>query len=162
MNADGSAQKNLGRNSGPSLGSPSFSPDGKRIAFVAPPGDRPGEGDTEVWVMNADGKARRQVTKSALSDWAPAFSPDGKRIAYVSVPVDELAEVFVMDADGANKVRLTENDAVDFDPKWSPDGKRIIFTSQRDGDQDVYVMNADGTGQAQLTRYSPDLPAPAA
>ena len=56
-----------------------------------------------------------------------------------------------MNADGATPVRLTTNLAVDDFPDWSPDGGSIAFTSDRDGNGEVYGMSADGTGQARLT-----------
>ncbi|MDH4177317.1 MAG: DUF5050 domain-containing protein [Thermoleophilia bacterium] len=82
-------------------------------------------------------------------------------------------EIYSMDADGTDVVRLTTSAGVDSDPTWSPDGKRILFTSERDHQSsdpqkvttEVYVMNADGTGQERLTtnehedwgpRWSPD------
>lgn len=160
MAADGSGQRSLGISSGAFTGPPAFSPDGKRIAFVAPAADRPEPGDIEVWTMDLNGKSRKQITKHSGGDWAPSFSSDGKRIVFVSIPDDSVAEVFVMDADGGNQVQLTDNDSVDFEPSFSPDGKRIVFVSQRDSDQDVYIMNADGTGQTRITAYAADPAAP--
>ena len=58
-----------------------------------------------------------------------------------------------MDADGDNIDRLTNNRSKDYDPSWSPDGEKIAFTSDRNGDTDIYVRNADGTGGA--TRLTP-------
>ena len=54
--------------------------------------------------------------------------------------------------DGSNQTRLTMNPAFDFDPSWSPDGTKLAFTSDRDGNTEVYVMNAqDGSNQTRLT-----------
>ena len=63
-----------------------------------------------------------------------------------------------MDADGGNVTRLTEGPSNDRSPTWSPDGRRIAFTSDRDGDDEVYVMNADGTAAVRLTTSAaPDV-----
>jgi TolB protein len=56
-----------------------------------------------------------------------------------------------MNPDGANLRRLTLNKAEDGFPAWSPDGKRIAFSSNRDGNHEIYVMNADGSDQKRLT-----------
>ena len=71
------------------------------------------------------------------------------------------AEIYLMNADGSAQTRLTENKAHDFSPAWSPDGKKIAFTSDRDDpnpvrcfpncNENLYVMNADGTAQTRLT-----------
>ncbi len=58
-----------------------------------------------------------------------------------------------MNADGSDPRRLTANPTMDYWPVWSPDGKRIAFTSNRDGNYEIYVMNADGTGQRNLTNH---------
>jgi Tol biopolymer transport system component len=56
-----------------------------------------------------------------------------------------------MSEDGSDETRLTEEDANDFDPSWSPDGEKIAFASNRDGNYEIYVMNADGSDVIRLT-----------
>ena len=56
-----------------------------------------------------------------------------------------------MDADGGNEQRLTNNPHYDWSPSWSPDGKRIAFTSNRDGNVEIYVMDADGGNPQNLS-----------
>ena len=58
-----------------------------------------------------------------------------------------------MNADGSNQKRLTDNPRMDYWPTFSPDGKCIAFTSNRDGNYDIYLMNPDGTGQRNLTQH---------
>ena len=107
------------------------------------------------YVMNADGSEVTPFNNNRGSD--PTWSPDGQRIAFTSYR-DRNHEIYVMNADGSGVARLTDNDAADWDPAWSPDGQRIAFYSDRDdgnnrsdGDYDIYVMNADGSGVARLT-----------
>ena len=65
-----------------------------------------------------------------------------------------------MDAGGAQQTRLTTNTVSDDDPVWSPDGTQIAFISDRDVNLNVYLMNADGTGQLRLTNVVANDPAP--
>jgi Tol biopolymer transport system component len=155
MNADGSGQKRLTRNRGWDSQT-AWSPDGRKLAFVS--SKRRGvlihanqAGNDEVYVMNADGSAQRNLTRNAARDILPAWSPDGRKLAFVRKRAGN-TEVYVMNADGSAQRNLTRNAAGDNSPAWSPDGRKIAFLSDRDGNPEVYVMNADGTGQLNVTR----------
>jgi len=125
---------------------PSWSPDGRRIAF-ARLNDHGG-----IYVVNADLSGLRRLARTSSGSYAaPAWSPDGGKIAF-GFDRDDNSEVFVMKADGSGLRNLTRNPASDADPSWSLDGRKLAFVSDRDGDLDVYVMNADGGGQRRLTR----------
>jgi len=65
-----------------------------------------------------------------------------------------------MDSDGSHPVNLTNNLAEDRRPTWSPDGSQIAFTSNRDGDREIFVMGADGSKPTNLTNNSVDDWAP--
>ena len=116
------------------------------------------DGDYEVFVMNADGGGVRQLTNNDDWDYEPAWSPDGNQIAFVSGR-DGDREIFVMNADGTEVRQLTDSSSDDdnLSPAWSPDGNQIAFASNRDGvsyrdgDWEIFVMNADGTEVRQLT-----------
>jgi len=146
MNADGSGVTALGAGS-----YPAWSPEGTKIAF---------SGDSGIYVMNADGSGvtRLTIPPSEAQDFGPAWSPDGSKIAFASSGGGNSA-VYVMNADGSGQMRLTNNVAHDSGPAWSPDGSKIAFErvdpESPEGTlghtPEVYVMNADGSGQTNLT-----------
>jgi dipeptidyl aminopeptidase/acylaminoacyl peptidase len=116
---------------------PSWSPDGRRIAFARSRGDD----DSEIYVMNADGSRQRAITRSDGADDEPDWSPLGDKIVFRSRR-DGNSEIYVMNADGSEVTRLTWNEEYDGHPDWSPDGTRIAFASDRDGNSQIYVMRA--------------------
>ena len=124
----------------------------ERIAFAS---DR--DGNWEIYAMNPDGSSVTRLTNSYARDWQPARSPDGRRVAFESNR-DGDWEIYAVNADGSDLTQLTNNDAHDYQPVWSPDGRRIAFISERDGDrlrlprnEEIYVMNADGSDVTRLT-----------
>jgi Tol biopolymer transport system component len=136
----------------------SFSPDGTKIAWTPQNvGDDPLNAPSkEVWVMNADGSGRVNLTHNAFEDRAPSWSPDGTKIAYMcrrgAIAPDVDFEICVMNADGSNNTVLTSNELPDGTPTWSPDGTKIVFNrAVPPPNQQIFIMNADGTEQTQLT-----------
>ena len=130
-----------------------WSPDGRRIAF----GDNDASRVLQIYVMNADGSGRRQVTRFAPADGSaqmPAWSADGARLAVQSGAKGTPAHIWTVDAATGVAQKLAShadayNDEV---PAWFPDGKRIAFQSNRTGAMEVWVMGSDGSGQRQVTR----------
>jgi Tol biopolymer transport system component len=133
---------------------PSWSADGKTIAFH---GSRAGAARTpELFLIEPDGGGLRQLTDNGWADARPDWSPDGRKLAFQS-DRNGSVEIHVMNADGSAPVQLTFNagPVANQAPDWSPDGRRIAFDRdippvERELRQ-LFVMNADGTGQHPLT-----------
>jgi Tol biopolymer transport system component len=126
---------------------PAWSPDGARIAFVRMNflGDF-----ARIWIMNADGSARRQLTDLPGGSLKPSWSPDGSRIVFLHDPDnDGAAEIYTMGADGSGVTPITATGTDHVAPKWSPDGERILFSGQetpdRSSDYDLYTIRPDGS-----------------
>lgn len=103
----------------------------------------------QIWLMNSDGTAPRQITDMPEGSCQPAWSPDGGRLAFISPCAGNQeiypgAGIFIVNLDGSDLVTLPSVPGGDFDPVWSPDGNRIAFTSLRDFNRaQVYVFDLE-------------------
>ena len=148
MDSDGSDVKRLTNNMSDD-NNPKWSPDGRKILF-----DSDRDGNLEIYIMDADGTNQIRLTHNNASDSATSWSPDGSKIAFASNRDNSYPhnfDIFVMDADGSNVRKIVDDPEYDAEPRWSPDGRRILFVTRRNGDFDVYEMNADGSGQRNMT-----------
>jgi Tol biopolymer transport system component len=129
---------------------PSWSPDGTKIAYTSQ--STSSISSINVWVMNADGSNKVQLTSSGYN-LAPSWSPDGTKIAFLSQRSGNY-DIWVMNADGSNQVQLTTSPLWEANPHWSPDGTKIAFdtsVNNYDTHYAIWLMNADGSNRVQLT-----------
>jgi TolB protein len=118
-----------------------------------------------TWIFSDDGETKWRINDRG-QDACSYFFPDGRHVIFTSIrdhldlPIgnwsDEHnypqgAELYTADIDGGNRRRLTTNAWYDAEVSVSPDGRRIVFTRQVDGALDLYMMNADGSGEVKLT-----------
>ncbi len=115
----------------------------------------------EIYVMDADGGNRENLSNHPRHDMDPDWSPDGTKIAFISDRNGGEYQIYVMDADGTNQIRLTDGPWMKRYPDWSPDGGKIAF-SVDDFENHIAVMDADGKNQVMLEQdawgasWSPD------
>lgn len=129
---------------------PVWSANGSKIAFTT---DRDGDGHDQIYTMNANGSGQTRLTNDPAQDSEPGWAPDGSKLVFVSnrsaAPGLELWRV---NANGTGLVQLTSTGGFNVDPVWSPDGSKIAFMSDRDGDWEIYVIDAlNGGNPTRLT-----------
>lgn len=124
------------------LMSPSWSPDGKRLAYVSFERRRP-----EIYIHDLATRKRDRVASSQGINSAPAWSPDGQRLALV-LSKDGNPEVYILNIKNNSLQRITDNPAIDTEPSWMPDGVRLVFTSDRGGKPQIYQVSIPANGVA--------------
>lgn len=148
--AGGKNPKVITKFGGDYAGTPAWSPDGKKLAFVA---NDPG--NNELFVADPDGGNLVRLTDNKVEDRDPAWSPDGKQIAYASDPTgNKSLQLFVIDVASKKFAQLgpvTPKDT--YSPVWSPDGKYIAVVSTRDRFEDVYIVNVAVPTDIRLVTY---------
>ncbi len=151
MDADGGNVKQLTHELGYD-GGPFWSYDGTKIVYRAEHPQTPEQikdyrdllaqglirpGNLEIWVMNADGSNKHQVTHNGAANFAPYFFPDGKRIIFASNQADPKNgrdfDLYVISADGTGQERITFHPDFDGFPMFTSDGKRLVWASNRNG-----------------------------
>lgn len=125
--------------------SPSFAPDGRRIAYVSFEQKRP-----RIFVQHIDTGRREQVTNFEGLNGAPAWSPDGSRLAFV-LSKDGNPEIYVMEMVTRQLRRVTNQGSIDTEPFWGKDGQTIYFTSDRSGKPQIYKANINSGAAERVT-----------
>lgn len=139
--------------------SPSWSPNGRRLAYVSFESRKP-----VIWVHDVTTGQRRAAANFKGSNSAPAWSPDGSQLA-VALTQDGPTQVYLLNAEGGTPRRLTSSGVIDTSPVFTPDGQYILFTSDRGGSPQIYRQKVSGGAAERLTfegaynamaRVSPD------
>ena len=126
--------------------SPSWSPDGSKLAYVSFESGR-----SNVVVQSLDGKYRKVIANYKGINGAPAWSPDGKQMA-LTLSKDGSADVYIMDLASKNLRRLTRNYSIETEATWSANGKSIFFNSDRRGQPQVFQVFLD-TGEIRRVTF---------
>ena len=142
--ANGRNVKNILTSSDPIM-SPSWSPDGSKLAYVSFQNNR-----SNVYIQD-----RKTGKQTLVSDFdginsAPDWSPDGKKLALV-LSKDGNSEIYILHLQTKQFQRMTHNYAIDTEPRWAPDGKSIVFTSSRGGSPQIYRLNLSDRKISRLT-----------
>ncbi len=149
--SEGSEPSELTERDGGYSHQPSWSPDGSRIAYARQI-DQGDHWESHVWVVNADGTAKTQVTQGDVWDNEPSWSPDGSRLLFSRISgtgrdadgsrIDSDRYLVTMNAEGTGTRFLTTGGAWDHAPSWSPDGSQVAYIAF----DSVWVRDANGSG----------------
>jgi TolB protein len=132
---------------------PTWSPDGKKLLYVAN-GGRDNYGNDlglDIWAMDADGSNHVNLTQSPEDDYDPAWSPNGEQIVFTSTRVEAvpgMPQLFIMNADGSAPNWITRGNGAEFSPTWSPDGEWIAFAiSIQSAPPVLFLRTGEGADQ---------------
>ncbi|PVZ69442.1 Tol-Pal system beta propeller repeat protein TolB [Pelagibaculum spongiae] len=142
--ADGERALDLWKSDLP-LMSPSWSPDGEKLAYVSFDGHR-----ASVIVQEIYTGKRRKVSATPGINGAPSWSPDGKFLA-LTLSKDGNPEIYILELTTGKLKRITRHWGIDTEAKWAPDGRSIIFTSDRGGGPQIYRYSLDTRQVKRLT-----------
>ncbi len=142
--ADGRRPRPLLRSKEPIL-SPSWSPDGKRVAYVSFEGGRPG-----VYLQELASGKREKLTRFPGINGAPRWSPDGRQLALV-LSRHGNPDIYLLDLATRKLTQVTDHYGIDTEPSWMPDGKSLVFTSNRAGGPQIYQLELASGAIKRLT-----------
>jgi serine/threonine protein kinase len=120
-------------------------------------------GISQLYLVNTDGTTLTELTNMDKGACQPSWSPDGTQLVFISPclgrgefyeTIYNESSLYIIHADGTGLKQLTPAPGSDFDPAWSPDGKRIAFTSVRDGNKQIYLLDVNSLAVTRLTNAS--------
>jgi Tol biopolymer transport system component len=138
---------------------PRWAPDGSRLTYWRQPHESGEPAVTAVFIINADGKSDRRLTKPNLVAGEPDWSRDGKWIVFATHPLNqfqccEQSNLYRIHPDGSGLQQLTKFEGTDLratQPRYTPDGKWIVFTSVRPSSRTLSALPADGGQPVAIT-----------
>lgn len=142
--SDGFNPQTIVRSAEPLL-SPSWSPDGRKLAYVSFE-----RGNSAIYTQDISSGARQLVTSFRGVNASPSFSPDGTKLA-VSLSRSGNPEIYVMDLASKGLTQLTNHFSIDTEPRFSADGSTVYFTSDRGGRPQIYQVPASGGAATRVT-----------
>lgn len=123
------------------IGSPSWSPDGKRVLFPA----REFTGESDLFILDMETEKLTRLTNDFYDDRDPDFSPDGNYVVFssdrTSYGYKDRYNIFLYDLNNGEISYLTNGDQVDYSPQFSNDGKKVVFTSDLYGAQNIWMID---------------------
>ncbi len=134
----------VARNEGVDV-SPTWAPNGRRIAFCSSRGGTP-----QIYEAELPSGSLRRVTQQGTYNTSPAWAPDGERIAYTGRVAGGSFQIFVVELATGGLRQLTWPPGDNTDPSWSPDGRYLVFSSTRGGREELYVSDWRGRSQHRL------------
>jgi len=141
---DGYGEKLVLRSKQPIM-SPTWSPDGHKLAYVSFEKKR-----SQIYIQDLYTQQRELITSFPKINGAPSWSPDGKQLALV-LSKDGQPEIYVLNVTTKALRRITRNRVIDTEPSWSPDGQSLIFSSERGGRPQIYQVDLTSNKTKRLT-----------
>ncbi|MBU4450947.1 MAG: DUF5050 domain-containing protein [Actinobacteria bacterium] len=151
MDSNGSNLKRLTNNPGIDDWHPAAHPFEYKVIYESGP-----SGSEDIFIIDANGENMQKITKSDRRYRVPKFLIDGSKIIFMGFDNNNLPQVFMIDPNGENLSQLTNSPGGAAIPISSPDNKFIAYNGRPNGGEDVFIMNLDGSGQAQLTNIPGD------
>jgi len=144
LKSDGALYRRLTKSNGIDL-SPTFSPDGNKMAYVSERNGQP-----QIFIQDLLSGEASRLTFNGDYNTQPSWSPSGDKIAYTTCENSGEFNIFTIGIDGSGLKQLTAHSGQNESPSWSPDGEMLVFTSSRDGKKRLYTMGSTGKNQRAL------------